>query len=114
MTSVGINISSIKGNRLECTRSDKLLLIKNIHLDTNQAELKELFARYGPVEKCLMSPSGTLAVVEYKSAGRAKTAIEKLQYFYVHNLPIYLEFAPTGFIETQAEAEERLYETRLA
>lgn len=66
---MGVNISTIKGNRLECKRSDKLLLIKNISQNTSVAELKELFSRYGPVEKCLVSPSGTLGVVEYKSAG---------------------------------------------
>jgi len=99
MDQVGLNISACKGNRLECERSDKILLVKNIHEETTIADLKELFARYGIIERCLISPSGTLGLIEYKSAGWAKTAIEKLSYHYVKGLPLYLEFAPVGLTE---------------
>jgi len=53
-------------------------LIKNINLEVGVSELRELFSRYGVLEWVLVSPSGTLGIVEYRSAGRAKTALEKL------------------------------------
>lgn len=69
MEQAGLNIKAIQGkNRLECKRSDKLLLVKNISEAVTLSELKEMFSRYGVIEKCMLSPSGTLGVVEYKSA----------------------------------------------
>lgn len=58
----------------------------------------------------MISPSGTLAIVEFKSAGRAKTALEKLQFQYIRGLPLYIEFSPTGLIEKQKDEVVEVYE----
>jgi len=66
MTQAGLNLKAIqKVNRLECKRSETILLVKNISQDIGVSELKDIFARYGPVERCLISPSGTLGLIEY-------------------------------------------------
>ena len=79
MSDIGLNISAIEGrnDRKDMKRSDWILLVKNIRSDMTENTLWDMFARYGRVVSCLLSPSHTMAVVEYKAAGRAKTALER-------------------------------------
>jgi multiple RNA-binding domain-containing protein 1 len=97
----GLNLKAIEGSRKNCARSDKIILVKNLAEHTTPSDMRAIFERHGVVMNCIVSPSGTLGIVEYRSAGRADVSVQKLQHYYIKGLPMYLEFAPTGLIETE-------------
>lgn len=93
--------------RGSCTRSDTVILVKNIPATAKEGELKELFERYGSLKRFLVSPFNTLAIAEYEDSTQAKAALKNLAYHKVNFLtPIYLEMAPTGFIKSKTKAKE--------
>jgi multiple RNA-binding domain-containing protein 1 len=86
-------------SRVECKRNNYILLVKNLPYTAKEAELKELFERYGELKRFMLSPFNTLAIAEYTSKSFAKAALKNLAYHKVNFVnPIYLEYAPKGFV----------------
>jgi multiple RNA-binding domain-containing protein 1 len=46
-------------------------LIKNIPYTTKEKDLKEIFERYGELQRIILSPFNTIGIVEYKNASQA-------------------------------------------
>ena len=85
--------------REDCSRNHYILLIKNLPYTAKEAEVKELFERYGELKRFLVSPFNTLAIAEYTSKSFAKAALKNLAYHKVNFVnPIYLEYAPKGLV----------------
>ena len=97
-----------KTPRAECKRNHYTLLVKNIPYTAKEAELKELFERYGQLKRFLLSPFNTLAIAEYAQKSFAKAALKNLAYHKVNFIqPIYLEYAPKGFI-TKDKVDDKM------
>ena len=72
-----------------------------------EGELKKLFERHGELKRFLVSPFNTLAIAEYTSKSFAKAALKSLAYHKVNYVnPIYLEYAPKGFIKKTEKVED--------
>jgi multiple RNA-binding domain-containing protein 1 len=72
-----------------------VILIKNIPYSTKEAELRDIFERYGVLKRLMLSPFNTVAIAEYENEKQAKAAIKNLSYYKVNYImPLYLEFAP--------------------
>lgn len=101
MKEIGIDVDALEGtDRKQCQRSRTTLLVKNIPYTTKEKDLREIFERYGELQRIEISPFNTLAVVEYVSAMQAQAAAKNLAYYKVNYImPIYLEFAPQGILE---------------
>ncbi|KNE60218.1 hypothetical protein AMAG_05631 [Allomyces macrogynus ATCC 38327] len=80
-------------------RSDSVLLVKNIAHGTTEAEIEELFAKYGELGRIVVPPTGTVAIVEYLTNNDAKNAFRHLAYKRFKSLPLYLEWAPQNCFE---------------
>lgn len=95
MVENGMDIKAIEGkdNRKECKRSKTMILIKNI---SPKVTLDEL-SLYAQTTDVIISPSNTLAIAKYKSASQAEAVMKKLCYYRLHNIPLYLEYAPQVF-----------------
>ena len=77
-------------------------MIKNLPATASDGELKVIFERYGSLERFLVSPFNTLAIAEYTKSSQASAAMKNLAYFKVNYLtPIYLEYAPIGFVKSE-------------
>lgn len=64
----GIDIDQLtKTDRSSCKRSRTMMLVKNIPYTTKESELREIFERYGVLNKLMISPFNTLAIVEYQN-----------------------------------------------
>lgn len=88
--------------REQCKRSKTTLLVKNIPYSTREKDLQDIFERYGKLKRILVSPFNTLAIIEYENSNQAEIAAKNLAYYKVNYImPIYLEFAPEGFISSQ-------------
>lgn len=70
--------------RAECKRNHYTLLVKNIPYTAKEAELKDLFERYGELKRFMMSPLNTLAIAEFSSKSCAKAALKNLAYHKVN------------------------------
>ena len=98
----GIDIDNLeKQSRSGCQRSKTVLLVKNIPYSTKEKDLNEIFSRYGSIVKLMISPFNTIAIIEYENSHQAKAAAKNLAYYKINYImPIYLEFAPEGFISS--------------
>lgn len=98
-------------------RSRDTLIVK--HLPTAHvvgAELLLLFEKIGKVERFMLAPSKTVAIVQYEKERDAAAAFRRLAYRKYKNVPLFIEKAPVDiFVEedeerrqAQAEAAEEV------
>lgn len=82
-------------------RSNTVLLVKNLPSCTTIPELTLIFAKFGPIARILLPPSGLTALVEFCDPSEAKQAFKKLAYSKFKYLPLFLEWAPENTFETK-------------
>ena len=79
------------------------LLVKNFPYGTTVDELKSLFASYGDVIRCLLPPSGTIALIQYAYTSEGNQALAHLAYRNFKGSILYLEQAPRGVFTARAD-----------
>lgn len=104
LSSQGINLDVLRGKRQECSRSKNIILIKNVSVGVNKEKLEDYFSRYGMLVRFLLTPNNTIAIAEFVDKKHAENCMKKLAYFEVDGLPLYLEFAPEGFVKKNSKA----------
>ena len=101
----GINVDAFQGSSVK--RSDTVTLVKNIPFGTKEETLQGLFEKYGKVERVVMPPSGTVAIVEMEVSGESKVAFKALAYKRLGNSVLYLEKAPLGILSDMLPRKEQ-------
>lgn len=91
-------------------RDDKIILVKNFPYGTSPDELGELFTEYGQLNRILMPPAGTIAIVEFRDQTSARAAFTKLAYRMFKKSILYLEKGPKGLFLREPKAEEAVSE----
>lgn len=86
--------SSDRTSRLR--RSDTCILVKNIPYGTTPTQIRELFEPHGELNRVLVPPAGTIAVIEFAHSDEAAKAFRAVAYRRMGSSVIYLEKAPTG------------------
>ncbi|XP_011187841.2 probable RNA-binding protein 19 [Zeugodacus cucurbitae] len=86
-------------------RSKTIILAKNLPADTTVADLTPLFAKFGPIGRLVLPPSGVTALIEFCDPSEAKQAFKKLAYSKFKNVPLYLEWAPEQTFTTTLNGE---------
>ncbi|XP_001949363.1 probable RNA-binding protein 19 isoform X1 [Acyrthosiphon pisum] len=81
-------------NQTVINRSKNVILVKNLPADTTELELKDIFSKYGLVNRVVLPPSGVTGLIEFVQNSEAKTAFRQLAYSKFKHLPLYLEWAP--------------------
>jgi len=73
-----------------------MIVVKNLPYDTTQDELVKLFhgAMGSSLPQIMLSPSRTIALVEYEHRNYARKVFQKLAYKRFKHVPLYLEWAP--------------------
>jgi multiple RNA-binding domain-containing protein 1 len=89
----GVDLASFDAGK---GRSQTTLLIKNLPHETRTATIRSLITPYGVPERLLVTPSGTLALVELANADEASKAFKGLSYSRLGTSILYLEKAPLG------------------
>lgn len=89
---------SFKGSKNCLTKSDTVLLAKNVPFDIELLEIRNLFSTFGTIIRLLLPPSTkTFAIVEFSNSSEAKAAYKGLSYRKLKgNLPLFLDWAPDG------------------
>lgn len=81
-------------------RSNTLLLAKNLPFETDAAELRKLFSKFGSLGRVVLPPATkAIALIEFVEASEARTAFRALAYSRFHGVPLYLEWAPIAALK---------------
>lgn len=80
-------------------RSTTTLLIKNLPHDLVEAELEDMFTKFGSIGAFLVPKSKTVALVDFIEPSEARRAFTGLAYRKYHHTPLYLEWAPLNTID---------------
>jgi multiple RNA-binding domain-containing protein 1 len=110
LESQGIILSAFSSR----VRSDTIILVKNIPYGTSASQIRELFEPHGELNRVVVPPAGTIAVVEFLDAHEAKKAFTALAYRRLKNYVIFLEMGPIGMFKDVDEAPPDGQEARIA
>ena len=102
LESHGVILSAFSGRG----RSDTIILVKNIPYGTTAEQLHEMFVAHGELQRVLVPPAGTLAVIEFAHADEARKAFRALAYRRLGNSVIYLEKGPLGMFQSTSATSE--------
>jgi multiple RNA-binding domain-containing protein 1 len=89
-------------------RSNTVILVKNIPFDTQENELKLLFGPFGTLNRVILPPTKTIALVEFNQINEAKSAFKSLAYKKFKHIPLYLEWAPAAIFAPKLEKSSSL------
>lgn len=106
--SKGVDLAKFEQLKLPGQRDDRVLLVKNFPYGTTVEELGELFLPFGKLERFLMPPAGTIAIVQYRDVTSARGAFTKLAYKRFKDGIIYLEKGPKDCFTRDSQADEQI------
>ncbi|KAG0687232.1 Multiple RNA-binding domain-containing protein 1, partial [Pichia californica] len=92
----------------ERERDDKVILVKNFQYGTTREEIGELFAAYGELDRILMPPAGTIAIVEFRDLPAARVAFNKLSFRRLGKSILYLEKGPKNLFTKPADQSDKI------
>lgn len=102
LESEGVNLSvfstpdSSTSHHIRVRRSDTCILVKNIPYGTTADQIRELFEPHGELNRVLVPPAGTIAVVDYVHPDEAAKGFRAVAYRRLGSSVVYLEKAPMG------------------
>jgi len=69
LANAGVNVASLEeiasGNFKGVKRSNHVLLAKNLPFGSSEGELSKMFGKFGSLDKIILPPTRTLALVSY-------------------------------------------------
>lgn len=89
-------------------RDDRVILIKNFQHGTTKEDLGELFSQYGELNRLLMPPAGTIAIVEFRDVVSGRAAFNKLSFRRLGKSILYLEKGPKDLFTKEASADDQV------
>ena len=104
--SKGLDLTKFEQLKSPSQRDDRVLLVKNFPYGTTVEELGELFLPFGKLERFLMPPAGTIAILQYRDVTAARAAFTKLAYKIFKDSVIYLEKGPKDCFTREAKTDE--------
>ncbi|EDO19597.1 hypothetical protein Kpol_1018p135 [Vanderwaltozyma polyspora DSM 70294] len=104
----GVDLAKFAEMRSTEKKDDTVILVKNFPFGTTREELGELFLPFGKLERLLMPPAGTIAIVQYRDVPSAKKAFMKLAYKRFKDTIIYLEKGPKNCFTREAQDSDTL------
>lgn len=106
--SKGVDLAKFGQLKNENQRDKRVILVKNFPFGTTVEELSDLFLPFGKLERFLMPPAGTIAIIQYRDLTAARAAFTKLAYKRFKDGIIYLELGPKDCFTREAKGDETL------
>ena len=104
LESQGVSLTSFSSHSR--TRSDTVILVKNIPYGTTAEQIREMFEVHGELRRVLVPPAGTMAVVEFVHADEASKAFKAIVYRRMGSSVVYLERGPVGMFVLEKEGKD--------
>jgi len=92
--------------QVNAKRSNEVILVKNLPHGTKPIELRNIFGKFGDLEKILLPPSGITAIIHFSHPTEARSAFKGLAFSKFKHVPLYLEWAPSDIFEYKHETEK--------
>lgn len=113
LSKAGVNISSLEefaaGKTDGLKRSNHVILVKNIPYGSSESELSNMFGKFGNLDKIILPPTKTLALVIFLEPSEARAAFKGLAYKRYKDGPLYLEWAPGNILsQTSTVADDKV------
>ncbi|TYJ13414.1 hypothetical protein E1A91_A10G050600v1 [Gossypium mustelinum] len=109
LTNAGVNISSLEeiaaGKMDGKKRSNHVLLVKNLPYGSSEGELAKMLGKFGSLDKIILPPTKTLALVVFLEPAEARAAFKGLAYKRFKDAPLYLEWAPDNVLNKSSASE---------
>ncbi|BBH01267.1 nucleotide-binding protein, partial [Prunus dulcis] len=109
LTNAGVNVESLEnfaaGKTDGSKRSNHVLLVKNLPYGSTDGELAKMFGKFGGLEKIVLPPTKTLALVVFLEPAAARAAFKGLAYKRYKDGPLYLEWAPGNVLSQSSKTE---------
>lgn len=106
--SKGVDLTKFGQLKNADQRDNRVILVKNFPFGTTIEELSDLFLPFGKLERFLMPPAGTIAIIQYRDVTSARAAFAKLAYKRFKDGIIYLEMGPKDCFTRNAKSDETL------
>ncbi|KAL0912269.1 hypothetical protein M5K25_018231 [Dendrobium thyrsiflorum] len=110
LSNAGVNVASLEEfaskKNSNTRRSNHVILVKNLPYGSTEGELANMFAKFGSLDKIILPPTKTLAVVIFLEAAEARAAFKGLAYKRYKDVPLYLEWAPDDVLCPRPGIEE--------
>lgn len=95
----GVSLDAMRGHyNKTIERSKTVILVKNIPFNSEESELSTMFSKFGSVNKVVLPPTKTIALVEFLEPSEARKAFKSLAYRLYQGAPLFLEWAPVGIM----------------
>ncbi|KAL0352641.1 UNVERIFIED_CONTAM: putative RNA-binding protein 19 [Sesamum angustifolium] len=102
LSNAGVNISSLEefaaGKTDGLKRSNHVILVKNLPYGSSESELSNMFGKFGSLDRIVLPPTKTLALVIFLEPAEARAAFKGLAYKRYKDAPLYLEWAPGNIL----------------
>ncbi|KAK6916042.1 RNA recognition motif domain [Dillenia turbinata] len=112
LRNAGVNIASLEelvtGKSDSIKRSNHVILVKNLPYGSSEGELVKLFGKFGSLDKVILPPTKTLALVVFMEPSEARAAFRGLAYKRYKDAPLYLEWAPGNILSEKVKHEGNL------
>ncbi|SCW01862.1 LAFE_0E08922g1_1 [Lachancea fermentati] len=104
--SKGVDLAKFSQFKSPSERDDCVILVKNFPFGTTREEIAELFLSFGKLQRVLMPPARTIAIIQFRDASAARAAFTKLSYKRFKDGILYLEKGPKGCFTRNAQDDE--------
>lgn len=104
----GVDLTKFSNLKSPSQRDDRIILVKNFPFGTTREELGELFVPFGKLERLLMPPAGTIAIVQFRDIASGRSAFSKLAFKRFKGTVIYLEKGPKDCFTKAASNEDAM------
>ncbi|KAL6553687.1 hypothetical protein OROGR_007529 [Orobanche gracilis] len=109
LRNAGVNVESLEelaNHRVDgLKRSNHVLLVKNLPYSSTESELVEIFGKFARLDKIILPPTKTLALVIFLECAKAKATFERLAYKHYRGTPLYLEWAPSNILSPSSTSK---------
>ncbi|CDO93927.1 unnamed protein product [Kluyveromyces dobzhanskii CBS 2104] len=101
----GVDLTKF-GQLKNSERDDRVILVKNFPYGTTREEIAELFLPFGKLQRLLLPPSGTIAILQFRDIPAARAAFSKISFKRFKDGIIYLEKGPSDCFTRDAQGDE--------
>jgi multiple RNA-binding domain-containing protein 1 len=108
---VGLLEQFASGKTDDIKRSNHIILVKNLPYGSSESELATMFAKFGSLDKIILPPTKTMALVAFLEPAEARAAFRGLSYKRYKDAPLYLEWAPNNVINKAMKVDGNLKNT---
>ncbi|KAK8940474.1 Polyadenylate-binding protein RBP47C' [Platanthera zijinensis] len=109
LSNAGVNVAALEKFASEknsnIKRSNHVILVKNLPYGSSEWDLANMFGKFGSLDKVILPPTKTLAMVIFLEASEARAAFKGLAYKRYKDVPLYLEWAPNDILHPSPRIE---------